>query len=234
MIMPTKIKTIIGATDEEIENKKFNIFIPISLGNKWFTKEKIKQYIFWALKHSKYDVIIIIADKLHQINLEVKDHYNSERAKRKAERISSKIEIEIKEIIEGFDKNEQEKIAILRWGDIDQERRYISIKKEVYSEFDKNKDFRKTILNIVKENVRKLKNREFSESEVLKLSEYVLNELPIFLYGVEYNRRLYNLHPYPVFTKICDLIDKIQNGEFNDFYKRIGKPIGVIAELDVI
>lgn len=226
-----KIKTIIGATRKEIESKNFNIFVPISLGNKWFTKENIKRYILWALKYSKEDIVVVIADKLHQINIEVKDHYKPERAKRKVERISMKIEIEIMEIVETLRAEEQARIIILRWKNIDQENKYLSMKEEIYSEFHKNKLFREIIVDIVKESVKKLKNRNFNEREILKLSEYVLNELPVFLYGVECNHKLYNLHPYPVFTKICALVNKIQGGDFPNLYTKINKPKGVIVEL---
>lgn len=232
--MPTKIKAIIGATKKEIENKKFDIFIPISLGNKWFKKENIQEYIKWSLKFTKNDILIIIADKLHQINIEVKDHYNPEKAKRKVEKITLKIENEIKEIIKSYDKKEQERIALLRFGDIDQKNKYLSMKKEIYLEFNRNRKFRQAILNVTNDNIRKIKNRNFNESEVLKLSEYVLNELPFFLYGVEYNKKLYNLHPYPIFTKIGDLVAKIQNGQFSDFYTRIGEPKGSIVKLEVL
>ncbi len=226
-----EIRKIVGATKGEIETKKFNIFIPISLGNKWFTEKNIEKYLIWALEKSKDKVLVVIADKLHQINVEVKDHYSFEKAKRKVERISVKLEKEIKEIVNNFNSQDKERIKILRWEDIDKERKYLFIKNEIYLEFNTNKDFRETILEIVRESIAKIENRNFSENEIVKLSEYVLNELPVFLYGVEHEGKLYNLHPYPVFTKICKLVNEIQRGKFIDFYNRIDKPHAGIVEL---
>jgi len=45
------IKTYLNCTEQEIQSKKFNIFVGISLGNKYFTKENIKKYILWALEN---------------------------------------------------------------------------------------------------------------------------------------------------------------------------------------
>ncbi len=231
--MTTKINSVVGTRSSNIENKEFNIFVPISLGNKWFTKENMKQYILWALKYSKNDIIIVIADKLHQINIEVKDHYNVSKAERKVEKIALRIEQDVKSIISNFDYQDKRKIKILRCGDIDNQNKYLFIKKEIYFEFENNKDFRNVITDIVSSALLNIKNRKFYEEEISKLSQYVLNELPVFLYGVEYNKHLYNLHPYPFFTKICELVDRIYKGDFNEFYQKIGKPKAAIAEVMV-
>lgn len=231
--MHLQIGKIVGTTSQEIEKNKFNIFVPISLGNKWFTKEHIEEYVTWALRYSKNDVIILIADKLHQINVEVKDHYAPTNAQRKVERTASAIEFEVNEIISKFDKKEQRRLRVLSFGDIDQESKYLSIKNEVYIEFERNKEFRERILNIVKETTRKIGGRKFNDEEILKLSQYVLNELPCLLYGIEYSNDLYNLHPYPVFTNISELVYQIQKGKFEEFYNRIGRPQSVIVELKI-
>jgi len=74
--MVVDITEIIGATKKEIKEKGFNIFVAISLGNKWFSKENLKEYILWALKQTKSKkLIIIIADGLHAINYEVRNTY---------------------------------------------------------------------------------------------------------------------------------------------------------------
>ena len=68
-----KIKKIFNTTKKEIESKKFNIFIGISLGNKWFTKENLQEYLNWALENTKEKVLILIADKIHIINYNVRN-----------------------------------------------------------------------------------------------------------------------------------------------------------------
>ncbi|MBR9704328.1 hypothetical protein GOV12_02870 [Candidatus Pacearchaeota archaeon] len=47
--METKIGVIRGSTKEEVKSNKFNIYIGISLGNKWFTKDNIGEYIIEEL-----------------------------------------------------------------------------------------------------------------------------------------------------------------------------------------
>ena len=64
------IKNYLGTTKEEVDSKKFNICIGVSLGNKRFTKENIKKYIIWALDKTKEDILILIPDRIHAINVE--------------------------------------------------------------------------------------------------------------------------------------------------------------------
>ncbi len=74
-----EIKTYLNCTEQEIQSKKFNIFVGISLGNKYFTKDNIKKYVLWALENTKDDVLVLIADKNHAINYEVFNDYTFER-----------------------------------------------------------------------------------------------------------------------------------------------------------
>jgi len=43
------IKKYIATNKKEVESKVFNIYIGISIRNKYFTSENIKKYIDWAL-----------------------------------------------------------------------------------------------------------------------------------------------------------------------------------------
>ena len=71
--MSVEIKRVLGGTKEDIESNKYNIWVGISLGNKSFTKELIKEYIEYALKFTREDVLIVIPDRLHAVNIEIRD-----------------------------------------------------------------------------------------------------------------------------------------------------------------
>ena len=75
-----KIKKYYNTTKEELEAKKYNIFVPICVGNKFFLDDvtptkNISNYIDWALNHTKEKIIILTYYLLMlccQINVELK------------------------------------------------------------------------------------------------------------------------------------------------------------------
>ncbi len=230
--MGTKIIEIIGATEKEVKERKFNIFIAISLGNKWFNKENLKEYITWALKYSKSEkLLIIIADKLHVINQEVRDGYSPKRSMNRARKAGDKIETIVKEIISTLPKNKQLGIEILRWDDVINSPNYESIINLFYEEFNKNFEFKNFILKIVKKNIEK-SDKIYNEKEIEKLAQYVLNELPIFLRGMEWKGIIYNLHPYPKFTIINELVKGMQNKKlFKNLYSKLDRHKSITVKL---
>ena len=76
--MKTKIVLVRGGSLNNVLSKKYNILLAISLGNKWFTKENLKEYVKWALANTKERVLIWVADKIHAVNYEVKDKRSQE------------------------------------------------------------------------------------------------------------------------------------------------------------
>lgn len=232
--MTTKISKVKGASKTEVTGKKFNIFIPISLGNKWFTKEHLKEYILWGLKNTKEDIVIVVADKLHRINFEVRNKYNPERAMERAMKVGNEKITMVKNIISTFPKYQQDKISLLRWEEIETPR-YESLKKIIYDEFNENKEFGKYIFNIVKNALVRWEDKELGHEDLEKLSQYILDELPFLFGGIKYNNKTYNLHIYPYYTEINNLAANMQNGKiFQELYKKFGKPQIVIVQLEVL
>lgn len=58
----------INTVKGEVSLRKFNIFIGISLGNKFFSRKNLSEYISWALENTREEVVVLIADDLHAIN----------------------------------------------------------------------------------------------------------------------------------------------------------------------
>jgi len=203
-----KINKILNATVEEIKAKKFNILLGISLGNKFFSEENIKEYILWALENTKEKVVILIPDKIHAINYKVKNKYTEEKAIRRAAKEGEKIVRKIKNILDEI-APEKEKIEIIKWEDIetDDHSKKVKVLKE---EFVKNSQFRKQILNIVKENVQ---SDKLSDNDYEKLCSYPLEELPFLISGVKYKEIHYDLLPYPGISKIDYLVIDLQEGK---------------------
>lgn len=233
--MPTEITQVIGATEEEVKQKKFNIFIGISLGNKWFNKKNIREYILWALKDTGAEKLpIVIGDTLHAINYEVRDGYNPDRAIERALRVGNRVEAMIREIIPTLPEKERTRIEILRWNDAINTNNYDLMKKLFYEEFEKKLKFNEFILEMVRKSTMK-SEKEYSEEEIKKLAQYVLDELPLFLRGMKWKDIFYNLHPYPLFTMINELVRGMRQGKlFPEIYSKIDRHKIAIVELKII
>src|SRR3989344_7486178 len=82
--MKTEVGVVRGVKEEEVFNKRFNLYMGISLNNKWFTKEHISKYILWGLKNTKERFGIVVADTLQVTNYRVRSKYARKIAVKKA------------------------------------------------------------------------------------------------------------------------------------------------------
>ncbi len=206
-----RAKQYLNTSEEEVESKKFNIFVGISLGNKYFTKDHIRRYILWALKNTRKNVLVLIADKNHAINYEVFNGYNSVRALNVALRKGEEVKESVRKIVRNLPKEEQSRIKICSWEDARKSRYYQDKIKIILNEFNQNTKFHDFIVRIVQESLG-TKAEWLDLRELEKLALYVLDELPILLNGVEFEDELYDLHPYPGLSLLDDLLMGLQNG----------------------
>ena len=231
--MKTKIGVIRGASEKEVKSKKFNIYVGISLGNKWFTKTHIKEYILWALKYTKEKVGILIADRLHAINYEVRNKETPEKSIKRAVKEGDKFREMIKEIISELSKEQKKKIQILRWKDVKKDKFNKEFIPFFLKEFKRNEEFRSTILKIV-EGFLKKDSKRFNQKEKEKLCGYILLELPELLHGFTFNKTYYNCYIYPVDMPLGRMIEKIQNKElFPHFHKKLNIKNNILVELKI-
>lgn len=186
-----------GATKEEVLSKKFNIYIGVSLGNRWFqNKQNLKEYIQWGLTHTKERLGIEIADTLHAINLQYKDGFSTEAARRKALKEGDKIIEMLREILSELPKEDVKKIDIIRWDEITDNKEYkkeVSILNKFFNEY---KAFKEEIKSIVKD-FAKRSDRNWTDERIDNLCLYILNELPECLSGFSYKNIVYNCWIYP-------------------------------------
>lgn len=231
--MRTEIGVVRGATEKEVKSGKFNIYVGISLGNKWFTKENIKQHVLWALKYTKEKVGLLVADTLHAINYEVRNKDKPEKALVRAIKKGDEMVVILKEIIGEFPKEERDKIEIIRWDDVKADEFSKKAIPVLYEEFRINKNFKNQILEIV---------RGFSESsdrlsdeQIGKLARYILDELPELLHGFTHKNVYYNCYTYPYDGLLTSMVEKIQKKElFSHLHKKLDIKTNVFVELRVI
>lgn len=207
-------KYYFNAQKKEVEERKYNIFIGISLGVlKPLTKELAKEYISWALKNTKNKVVILIADEIAKFNYRIFSKYSEGKSLRSALKEGDKYEDFFQKIKEEFSKQEQKKILILKWKDIwDNQREKIRAKLE--EKFQSNREFREIIISFVEKYAEK-KGKKLDKEKFDYLSQYILAELPTLLDGIEYDKEKYRLLLYPTFAHsgMSDFVTNVEEGK---------------------
>lgn len=208
-----RIENYLGTTKEEVESKKFNIWIGISLGNSYFSEENVKKYIEWAVKYTKVDVLVVIADKIQAINYEVLDSKSASRSLKLAQKEGNKKFKEIKSILNLLPNEISGQVNVARWEDINKSKYHDYRLNVICEEFNKKKEFYDYICSIIEE---ARSDRNLTKDKLEGLSDYVLREIPVFINGVKYKLdngswRTYNLIPYPGISKLDNLFMGLQD-----------------------
>ena len=226
-----RITNCLNTTIEDVKAKKFNIFIGISLGNKYFVnKYNTREFISWALENSKHDVVVLIPDKIHLVNYEVRNGYSREKAYRAVLRKSEETERLIEEIIITLSEVEKNRVAILTWKNIENDPDYQSRRNILHRAFKENLEFRTRIIEATRESVNP-NILNLSENDYEKLASYPLDELPVLVAGFQYNGRKYNLIPYPGISKIDYLTIDLQNGKS---FPEISKELNIQEKVAIV
>ena len=114
-----KLYSIHGGNIEDLNNRKYNIGVGISLGNKYFTVENIAGLVQWALEYTKDGVIIYVADSIHAINIEVRNKMVFEKALLKANKMGDKV---LEDAANYFSNNlpptDFKKLRFVKWQEI--------------------------------------------------------------------------------------------------------------------
>jgi tRNA-dependent cyclodipeptide synthase len=110
---------VIGTTIDNIREKKHGIFVGISLGSKFFTEHNIREYILWACKHSLRSVVVLIADKPHAVNYELRNGYNPKRALAVVLRKGDELAKTIGSVMESLPEASRRRVNVLRWQNVE-------------------------------------------------------------------------------------------------------------------
>ena len=190
-----QIKQYNGISQKEVESKTHNIFIGISLGNRHFTLDNIKDWLDWSLKNTKEYVLLLIADELQSINYEVFEKLSKEDALKKALEEGQKLKADITNLINSDFAKYKEKIFLVGWKELKNDKYKKNI-KFVLNEFKMNINFKNCIIGFVKKYLGS-KTKILSENNINYLCNYLLDEIPLVIGGIQYNNILFDLNPYP-------------------------------------
>jgi tRNA-dependent cyclodipeptide synthase len=232
--MVCEIGVVRGSTEEIVKARNFNIYLGISLGNKWFTKEHIKEYMLWALEYSRGRVGVVVADSLQAINYQYRDNYSREAALKRALRYGDGFVSMIEEIISELPEKDGERIDVIRWADVKKDPNYNKTLTVFVSEFQQNKKFKNALVEIVRDFTKRL-DREISEERAEKLCYYLLDELPELTNGFNIKGTYYNCFLYPEDALLLQFIEKLQKKEiFPEFHEKTSIKNNVFVQLEVL
>jgi len=202
------IKKYIATNKKEVESKVFNIYIGISIRNKYFTSENIKKYIDWALSNTKDKVAILIADEIQKFNDKVFFNLSEAASKKTAIKQGRKIKKICVKIINKYPKDIQNKIYILTWKDVINSFNYMKNTEIIYNEFKNNIIFKNYLFNYMKSNMDIV--NKLNENDLEYVTSYLIEELTVFLNGFKYKGTHFNLLPYPGLG-LFDITYKLKN-----------------------
>jgi tRNA-dependent cyclodipeptide synthase len=229
------IKPYFDTEPWRVLNRQYNIFIPICLGNKFFSAKNrptnnVRDYLDWALDFTKEKVLFIIVDDIQITNYvarrPVSRATNLKNLARDAKEIRSNIEL----LTSFYPIHHQNNMDIIQWKDYAAEDPYVgSITQIVYDEFRNNELFRNDVIKTVKASVT---DRKFSEDKYLLLCNYILDEFALCYSGTEYKGTYFGTFIYPESDATSDFIEKIKHRQtFPELYDKLPKDKAVFTML---
>ncbi len=216
---------LFGVNEEELNSKLFNIFIGISLSNKFLDKELAEEYLCFALGKTKEKVVVLIADEIDAINWEIFRNFSEEEAiekvKNKGEGLAEMFENVIDKLERETDENLHKKVKVITWNDI-KTKNFLSAKKFIAEEYENNFEFKKRVLYFVDE-YAKIRKKALSGDERDKLAVYIIAELSTLIEGIEYDKDLYQIVLYPTYVSsgMSEFVLDIQNGVYPDLLEKL-------------
>lgn len=206
-----EIHTVRGGTKEEFCNGEYNLAVPISLGNRWFTEQSVLELVQFSLPYAKEFLVVYVADTIHAVNIEVRNRRSRNGALRKAKRMGREFLLSVQQTLSAnLHVTEKDKVFYKNWDDLLTDD-YLKKQKFLYDKYKKDSDFRREIKRLVK-NTTSMEEKGFSEEEIEKLGNYIIEELPELLMRVPIDGLQFDANVYPFDNDLLVLVEDIQKG----------------------
>lgn len=225
-----QIKETLLIPKEYIFTKKYNLWIGLSFGNKWFTKNNLEKLIDFGLKHTKKSLLILIPGRLQVSNLRYIDNLSRAQSLKKAFAMEDEKRQEVEVIVSRLPVKDQKKVVIANYDDT-LTPKVIKQREVLMREFAKQKFFYDSVMEISNE-MLKIRGRTISKDRAESVALYVLQELPLFLNGVSIIDRdeSYSVILYPGLGKFDELVVNIIN---SDDYESLRDKLGIINKTGI-
>ncbi|MCA9354080.1 MAG: tRNA-dependent cyclodipeptide synthase [Candidatus Kaiserbacteria bacterium] len=224
-----------NVSEKEVEQKMFNIFVGISLGNKLLTPELARHYVEWAHKYTNKNAVILIADKIDAVNWQVfrglSEAEALEKAAQKGYGVAGMFDKARRTLArETGDMGYISNVHVIFWEDI-YNWGYDMLRGILEKEYWENSEFQNAVLHFVDKYIE-LRDVDVSDEDKHKLAGYIIDELPTLLGGIYWDNTLYNLILYPTYVDsgMSQFVLDIRGGKYFDASKLQLRQISVLVE----
>lgn len=188
-----------GADASDVYERKYNIFIGISISNKKITPEMALNYLKWAVRNTKGKVAVIIADELNVVNYELLDKYSKGKATNRASKVGDSFVQLFEDAIKKLPEAERNKVRIHRWKEIRENKHYEEVREFLEKEYKEDPKFKAAVGYFIGKYMRRKGSLVTDEVKVDRLASYIIAELPTLLEGIEVGGIHYGLCIYPTY-----------------------------------
>ncbi|NCC52178.1 MAG: tRNA-dependent cyclodipeptide synthase [Spartobacteria bacterium] len=191
-----RIESFFNTTSGEIDSKRWNPYLGISINNKAFTVEYLAEFMNWATERARERAAIVIVDIIQHINNEVLDKKKPQGAIEKAFRKADEVHLLCDQAMSTLSPERRDKLIVLEWTDLVYESGFRHNLSVLRSEYTTNRPFREALQAIVRDNLGPIVQR-LDDAGIERLTHYVLNELPELIAGFRHEGVHFNLNVYP-------------------------------------
>lgn len=204
-----QIRRLYNISEEQLSAKQANLYVGISINNKYFHDASIlKDIISFWLEHTKDYFGILIVDSIQTYNNQALTWRNEDASLRKAKRDAEKVIELCESVIADLPAGRKEKIALTKRDYICNET-YKSNLNLVYEEYNTNTVFKDYTAAFVLDSLGDVAARVNAKWKEL-LCKYLLAEIPEVLMWYEYGWVEYSLSIYP-FDSLRKLAEDLRN-----------------------
>lgn len=200
-----------NTTAAEIDARRWNPYLGISINNKMFTVDYLAAFMRWATARARQRAAVLIVDVIQRINNEVFDGTKPLSALEKAFRKADDVRAMIDSAAGQLSPQEREKLIVLEWLDITCQPDFVYNAGILKEEFESGGLFRQTLVDITRKNLGSIVNR-LDNARIEKLALYLLHELPELIAGFQYEGAHYDLNVYP--GKIASIYAELLEYDF--------------------
>ncbi|MGR8934358.1 MAG: tRNA-dependent cyclodipeptide synthase [Gammaproteobacteria bacterium] len=170
-------------------------FIGISVSSRLPPVDKARQILSLALQTPYPALPLLIADEIAYINYRAFKHYSSGNCMKKVQR-DADLQIACwQEALSHLPRQQSERVRIMRWAEI-LTSEYIRQQSVVREAFEQGDLLHHRILALAESFIRH-SGKTVTEQRCLDLSEYIIQELPLLLFGIEVDDTRYRMLLYP-------------------------------------
>lgn len=219
------IKSYFNTTPEQIDAKRWNPYLGISINNKAFTSEYLFAYMDWATERAKERAAIVIVDIIQYINNLIFDRSKPIAAIEKAFRKADEVRHLCDEAKSKLNIEKSTRLVIIEWADVISDTCFCYNLKLIKEAYANNQQFRDALIAITRRNLGPIISR-MNDSQVETLTQYLVNELPELITGFNYGGIHFNLNVYPgkiacIYAELLEL----------DFFRPIHSRLHLLGEI---